>query len=109
MADSPEKGRKAAVRGASQAWSLHLATVAGVPIRLHATFLILLAWFAMIAIRAPGPDRWNRFVFVAALFACVVLHELGHAVAARRFGIRTLDIVLYPIGGVARLERAPRA
>jgi Zn-dependent protease len=78
----------------------------GVPIRIHATFLLILVWFGMAA-AASSRNVPREIAFVLALFACVVLHELGHAVMARRFGVRTREIVLYPIGGVARLESIP--
>lgn len=79
----------------------------GVPVRLHFTFVLLVLF--LVAYEAK--DGWSGMAnvgFVLAMFASVVLHELGHATMARRYGIRTVDIVLYPIGGVARLERSPR-
>jgi stage IV sporulation protein FB len=78
----------------------------GIPIRIHVTFVILLLWIGMWA--AAGSRNVPReLAFVLALFACVLLHEMGHAAMAKRFGVRTREIVLYPIGGVARLERMP--
>ncbi len=80
--------------------SWKLGRVAGIDLFVHPTFLLLLL---------PGVTGGLSPLFVVALFGCVVLHELGHALMARRFGIETLDITLYPIGGVARLQRMPRA
>jgi Zn-dependent protease/CBS domain-containing protein len=94
-------------RGTDSGWSLQIATVAGIPIRLHFTFLLLLLWFGALAGGLSGSGRWQGFAYVVALFACVVLHELGHSLMARRFGIATKEIVLYPIGGVARIEKMP--
>lgn len=84
-------------------WSMHLVTVAGIPVRVHFTFWLLILWIAMGQWRSSG-GFGAHVGFVLALFGCVVLHELGHALTARAFGIRTRDITLYPIGGVASLE-----
>src|SRR5271165_1561810 len=80
--------------------SWKLGRIAGIDLFLHPTFLLILL---------PGMTGGLSAFFIVAVFGCVVLHELGHALMARRFGIETLDITLYPIGGVARLERMPRA
>jgi Zn-dependent protease len=90
-------------------WSWKLGNFAGIDVYLHTTFLLLIGWI--------GISYWLRensllavvsgVGFILALFASVVLHEFGHALAARKFGVKTRDITLYPIGGVARLERIP--
>jgi len=90
-------------------WSWQIARVSGIGIYIHATFLILVA-FVAISHLTRDPSVTAALVgvlFILALFFFVVLHELGHAFAARRFGIRTRDITLLPIGGLARLERMP--
>jgi Zn-dependent protease/CBS domain-containing protein len=89
--------------------SFRLTTVSGIPIRIHFTFTIILAWAWLVGMGANHGTRSAMLavLYVMALFACVVLHELGHALTARRYGIRTRDIVLYPIGGIATLERLP--
>jgi Zn-dependent protease/CBS domain-containing protein len=91
-------------------WSWRLGRIVGIDLYVHFTFLFILAWVAWRYYSASEGD-WGQVVYglvlVLALFGVVVLHELGHALAARHYGIRTRDIVLLPIGGVARLERMP--
>jgi Zn-dependent protease len=89
--------------------SLTILRFAGIPVRIHWTFLILLAWVVGSAVARTGTiaAAINSTLFVIAVFVCVVLHEFGHAFAARAFGVRTRDITLLPIGGVAALERMP--
>ena len=80
-------------------WSLPIFRIAGIQLRIHVTFLLLIIWLALGSASAA--------IFVLLLFLCVVLHEFGHAIAAKSYGINTPDITLLPIGGVARLERMP--
>ena len=90
-------------------WSWKITTIAGIDVFIHATFLLIIGWV--------GLSYWQQtrtlagtlegILFTLLLFGCVVLHEFGHALTARRYGIKTRDITLYPIGGVARLERMP--
>src|SRR2546423_14855598 len=80
-------------------WSIPILPIDGIQLRIHVTFVLLIAW---IALGSAG-----GLVFVLLLFLCVVLHEFGHALAAKAYGINTPDITLLPIGGVARLERIP--
>jgi Zn-dependent protease len=90
-------------------WSLKLGEFRGIGVYMHATFLILIAFVAYSHWAAgEGLAKTLEGVgFILALFGCVVLHEFGHALMAARFGIKTRDITLLPIGGVARLERMP--
>jgi Zn-dependent protease/CBS domain-containing protein len=89
-------------------WSYRIARVAGIDVRLHVTFLLLLLFLGWQGYQQGGPvAALASVLFVTLLFLCVLLHEFGHAFAARYYGIRTPDITLLPIGGVARLERMP--
>ncbi len=90
-------------------WSWKLGRFFGIDVNIHATFFLLIGWIAIsywfqensIAAVLSGVG------FMLALFGSVLLHEYGHALTARKFGVKTRDITLYPIGGVARLERIP--
>ncbi len=89
-------------------WSIKIARIAGIEVRIHVTFLLFLAWIGFTYYQVGGSAAAAEGVlFILALFGCVLLHEFGHALAARAFGIRTPDITLLPIGGVARLQRMP--
>ncbi len=94
-------------------WSLKLITVRGIPIRVHISFLLILAWAAYIGFTGSG-GYWLRgaalmVLFVVLLFACVVLHELGHSLVAQLFDVQVQDITLYPVGGLARIARLPQS
>lgn len=90
-------------------WSWKIATIAGIDVYVHTTFVALIVFVLVsewtrsrdLAAALPG------VLFLLAIFATVVLHEFGHALTAKRFGIKTRDITLLPIGGIARLERLP--
>ena len=90
-------------------WSLKIARLGEIDIYLHVTFVILIAWIALAYWQAEGTVQAvvSGVGFILALFGCVVLHEFGHALAARQFGIRTRSIVLLPIGGIAAIEKTP--
>ena len=82
-------------------------SVFGVPVRFHFTFVLMLVFLLFIGVgdKQSGP---STALYIVALFASVLLHEVGHALVARRYGIRTVEIVMYPIGGVSRFERQPK-
>src|SRR5438874_9054521 len=89
-------------------WSLPIIRIAGIQLRMHITFLLLIAWLALRYYTQGGTAAAvSGILVILLLFLCVVLHEFGHAFAAKAFGINTPDITLLPIGGVARLERMP--
>jgi stage IV sporulation protein FB len=89
-------------------WSYTIGRIAGTDIKVHVTFLLLLGWWALIGYSQGGAlVGVLRALVLLALFACILLHEFGHILMARRFGVRTPDVILLPIGGVARLERIP--
>lgn len=90
--------------------SLRLGRLLGIDVYVHVTFLALLGLIATAHAVAGGglAAGFGSVGFLAAIFGCVLLHEYGHALAARRFGIRTSHITLLPIGGIAHLERLPR-
>lgn len=90
-------------------WSIKVGRLFGIDVFIHFTFVLLLGFLTYVYWR--NTQRVEAAVvgvgFFLLLFGCVLLHELGHALMARRFGVKTRDITLLPIGGVARLERMP--
>lgn len=89
------------------AGTVGVVRIAGVPVRFHFTFLLLLLFLVVVGVGSKETG-WSYVVYVLALFGSVLLHELGHSLVSRRFGIKTIEIVMFPIGGVARLERNPK-
>ena len=88
---------------------MRIATLAGIPLRLHWSFFALIGFYGLTSVVGQGlAGLVETGVLMSALFASVVLHELGHAIAARVFGIRTAHITLYPFGGVAAIQGMPR-
>jgi Zn-dependent protease/CBS domain-containing protein len=105
--------------GERSRWTWRIATVSGIPVRLHFTLLLILFWFAWVEFQAGGTGPTGapeavargsveaialRVLFLLGLFACVLFHEIGHALVAKTYGVRTSEIILYPFGGVARLK-----
>jgi Zn-dependent protease/CBS domain-containing protein len=89
-------------------WSYRIGRIAGTDIKVHVTFLLVVGWWALVGYTEGGPaGALFSALSLLALFACILLHEFGHILMARRFGVRTPDVILLPIGGVARLERIP--
>src|SRR5690349_23821332 len=84
--------------------AITLGRVFGVPIRLHFTFLLLLVFLVVNGIGDKQSGAATA-VYILALFGSVLLHEIGHTLVARHYGIKTLEIVMFPIGGVSRPER----
>lgn len=90
-------------------WTIKIGTLFGIGLYLHLTFILLLSVLGTVTWLSTG-QFWAALtgvLFVVAVFACVLLHELGHALMAWHFGIRTRDITLLPIGGIARMDRIP--
>jgi len=81
-------------------------TLLGIPVRFHFTFLLFLVFMVFVGL-SNKQSGMSFVLYVLALFGSVILHELGHAVVAKMYGVRTVDITMYPIGGVSRLESAP--
>ncbi|MBX2844092.1 MAG: site-2 protease family protein [Flammeovirgaceae bacterium] len=91
-------------------YTLNLGKLFGISLKVHWTFSFLLLWIIFLNLsygQTTMGIAWELF-FVISVFGCVVLHELGHALAARKYGIPTKDITLYPIGGIARLQSIPK-
>ncbi len=83
---------------------MQVGTVGTIPIRIHLSFLALLGW---LLIGSSKGSALHETLFVIAVFVCVLLHELGHALTAKRFGVQTRDITLYPFGGIASITSQP--
>jgi Zn-dependent protease len=90
-------------------WTVKIGRLFGIDVKMHLTFLLLIGWVMFMYLN-QGQSLASAIMgvlFLLAIFMCVILHEFGHSLTARKFGIKTRDIVLLPIGGVARLEKMP--
>jgi len=82
--------------------------VLGIPVRFHFTFWLIVVWLIVIGSKG-AQSAAGTTLYILAIFGSVMLHELAHALVARRFNIKTIEVVMLPIGGLARLERSPKA
>ena len=90
-------------------WSINMFRIRGIQLSLHFSFLLLLAYVAEEGWQAAGPSGlWWSIATLCAFFTCIVLHELGHSLTARRFGVNVRRILLMPIGGMAEFDTIPR-
>jgi len=105
----PDGDRTEITKGKRMRWSWKIGSLAGIGIYVHATFFLLILFILFVNLHEGKSLETAAAgaIFVVAIFGCIVLHELGHALAARHYGIRTRDITLLPIGGLSRLERIP--
>lgn len=101
QSDAPSGKQSPAALGTAGSFRLF-----GVPIRLHFTFLLLLVFIVVTGL-SGGQSSLVNAAYILALFVSVLLHELGHVAVSRKFGIKTKEIVMYPIGGVSVMERDP--
>ena len=106
----PDSASASSAGRAAKKWSWRVGRIAGIDLYVHVTFPLLFAWIALNSVGAGANARTvvATLALTLAVFVIVVLHEGAHALTARRFGIKTRDITLLPIGGIARLERMPR-
>ena len=89
-------------------WSLTIGRFGGTAVKIHVTFLLLLAWIGFSAWQQGGPAAArDSLVFIILIFVCVVLHEFGHILVARRYGVQAQEVTLLPIGGVASMQALP--
>ena len=93
-------------------WSINLFRVFGIRLAVHFTFLLLVAYAAWAGWTENPTGRWQGLtldlLLIVLLFTCIVLHELGHSLTARRYGIGVSRILLLPIGGMAEFDSIPR-
>jgi Zn-dependent protease len=98
-----------AITRPARRWAWRIGRIAGIDLYVHATFPLLFLWIVLSGLGVTNVRTvLATLALTLAVFVIVVLHEYGHALVARRYGIRTRDITLLPIGGIARLERMPR-
>jgi len=89
-------------------WSITIGRIGGTAIRLHITFILFLMWIGISGFRAEGyRSALSTVIFILLVFACVLAHEFGHILMAKHYGIKTPDVTLWPIGGIASMERIP--
>jgi Zn-dependent protease len=106
MATEPRQDRSPS-RNASSHWSFSIGHVAGIDVRVHLSFFLIVALFAVASTQPGGEGLVAGLGWLVVLFACVVVHELAHCVVGRSRGAQVHEIVLLPIGGVSRMERMP--